>query len=95
MVAANHRVPRRLSPALRLKSVLRAELRELEGEEGEREAAASGASVTEGRSVKVSATRRALRRHSPALRLKLDGERSCASSRGRRASARRPRTARA
>ena len=65
------------------------------GEEGEREAAAYGASVTEGRSVKVSATRRVLRRHSPALRLTLDGERSCASSRGRRASARRPRTARA
>ena len=30
MVAANHRVPRRPAPALRLKSVLRAELRELE-----------------------------------------------------------------
>ena len=60
MIAAKHRVSRRLSPALRLKLVRRAELRELEGEgeEGEREAAAYGASVTEGRSVKVSATRR-------------------------------------
>ena len=81
MIAANHRVARRLSPALRLKRVLRAELRELEGEEGEREAAAYGASVTEWRSVKVSATGRELRRHSPAPELKLDGERSCASSR--------------
>ena len=47
MIAANHRAPRRLSPAVRLKLVLRAELRELEEEAGEREAAASGASVTE------------------------------------------------
>ena len=44
---------------------------ELEGEEGEREAAAYGASVTEWRSVKVSATRRVLRRHSQAPGLKL------------------------
>ena len=71
MVAANHRVPRRPAPALRLKSVLRAELRELEGEEGEREAAASGASVTELRSSMVAANHRVPRRLSPALRLKL------------------------
>jgi hypothetical protein len=36
-IAANHRVSRRLSPALRLKLVLRSELRELEEEEGVRD----------------------------------------------------------
>ena len=70
MIAAKHRVSRRLSPALRLKLVRRAELRELEGEAGKREAAASGASVTEVRSSMVAANHRVPRRLSPALRLK-------------------------